>query len=182
MSIKSRIGALLTPVLMIFSPGAAAVSVTVGEPAPDFQLPDQHGKTHSLADYRGRWLVIYFYPKDDTPGCTTEACAFRDDLYHLRQMNVALLGVSTDDVNSHKEFAEKYHLPFSLLSDKDGSVAGAYGSLTRLGPLKFAKRHSFIIDPDGRVAKIYRHVDAKTHSRQIIADLQALGAGAQDAG
>jgi len=182
MSINNRIGALLTPLLLIFSPGAAAVPVTVGEPPPDFRLPDQHGKTHSLADYRGRWLVIYFYPKDDTPGCTTEACAFRDDVYQLRRMNVALLGVSTDDVNSHKEFAEKYHLPFSLLSDKDGSVAGAYGSLTKIGPLKFAKRHSFIIDPDGRVAKIYRSVDAKTHSRQIIADLQALGAGAQDAG
>lgn len=148
-----------------------------GHPAPDFRLLDQHGKAHSLADYRGRWVVVYFYPKDDTPGCTTEACAFRDDVGELRRMNVALLGVSTDDVESHKEFAEKYHLPFPLLSDRDGTVAGAYGSLTRFGPFRFAKRHTFILDPEGKVAKIYRDVHPKTHSQQIIAYLEALGAG-----
>ncbi len=176
MKLRRRFGSTMAPLLFFFSPGAAAGSLQVGDPAPDFQLLDQHGKTHALSDYRDRWLVVYFYPKNDTPGCTTEACAFRDDVYQLRKMNVALLGVSTDDVKSHKEFAEKYHLPFSLLSDSEGRAARAYGSLTSIGPWKFAKRHTFIIDPDGRLAGIYRKVHPKTHSRQIIADLENLGA------
>lgn len=174
MNAGNRIRTVLMPLLMLFSPGAATEPVAVGRPAPDFQLMDQHGKTHRLADYRDRWLVLYFYPKDDTPGCTTEACAFRDDVLQLRRMNIGLLGVSTDDVASHREFAEKYHLPFPLLSDRNGATARSYGSLTRIGPMKFARRHTFIIGPDGNVAKIYRKVDAKTHSRQVIADLKTL--------
>ena len=98
--------------------------------------------------------MIYFYPKDDTPGCTSEACAFRDDVVELRRMSVDLVGVSTDSVKSHKEFAGKFHLPFPLLSDSDGSVARSYGSLTRIGPLKFAKRHTFLVAPGQRVLEI----------------------------
>ena len=162
-------GAMLT----VFS-GALAAELKPGDEAPGFELLDQHSKSHKLSDYAGQWLVLYFYPKDDTPGCTTEACEFRDDVFILRRMDVALLGVSTDDVASHKEFAEKYHLPFSLLSDARGEVARRYGSLTSLGPLKFAKRHTFVIDPDGRIARVYRDVKPKTHSDQIIADLEEL--------
>jgi len=143
--------------------------------APLFSSPNQDNNLINLVDYKGKKnVVLYFYPKDDTPGCTTEACEFRDDVFILRRMGVALLGVSTDDVKSHQEFAEKYHLPFSLLSDAGGEVARQYGSLTNLGPLKFAKRHTFVIDPDGRIAKVYRDVQPKTHSDQVIADLEAL--------
>jgi len=151
-----------------------AADLKPGDDAPAFELLDQHSRAHKLSDYRGQWLVLYFYPKDDTPGCTTEACEFRDDVFMLKRMGVALLGVSTDDVESHQEFAEKYHLPFSLLSDPDGEVARQYGSLTKLGPLKFAKRHTFVIDADSRVVKVYRKVQPKTHSDQVIADLKAL--------
>lgn len=160
---------------MAWFSGARAADLKAGEPAPDFALMDQHDKSHSLVDYRGKWLVLYFYPKDDTPGCTTEACEFRDDIFVLRRMGVALVGISTDDVASHREFAEKYHLPFSLLSDPEGEMATAYGSVLNLGLVKFAKRHSFIIDPHGRIAKIYRSVDTKRHSDEIIADLKTLG-------
>jgi peroxiredoxin Q/BCP len=162
-------------VLGLFSFSQAMAEVERGEMAPDFQLMDQNGATHSLAKYRGRWVVLYFYPKDDTPGCTKEACEFRDDHDRLAEMGVALLGVSTDNIESHQAFAEKYHLPFPLLSDADGEVAIRYGSLWQLGPIKFAKRHSFIIDPDGRIAHIYRDVNPKTHSDEVVARLQALG-------
>jgi peroxiredoxin Q/BCP len=162
-------GALLA---LVSAPLAA--DLKPGDDAPAFELLDQHSRVHKLCDYRGQWLVLYFYPRDDTPGCTTEACEFRDDVFMLKRMGVALLGVSTDDVKSHQEFAEKYHLPFSLLSDPDGEVAREYGSLTNLGLLKFAKRHTFVIDPDNRVAKVYRKVQPKTHSDQVIADLKAL--------
>ncbi len=131
----------------------------------------------AISDYWGKWLVLYFYPKDDTPGCTTEACKFRDDISVLQRLGVEVLGVSTDDVKSHKEFAEKYHLPFSLLSDPKGETGKAYGALLSLGPLTFAKRHSFIIDLRGRIAKVYREVNAKRHSDEVIADLKSLGAG-----
>ena len=155
---------------------AQAAALGAGDPAPGFELVDQHGETHRLADYRGRWLVLYFYPKDDTPGCTTEACAFRDDIHVLKSLGVAVVGVSLDDVESHREFAEKYHLPFTLLSDSTGAVARQYGALTSLGFVKFARRHTVIIDPEGRIARIYRRVRPKQHGGEVIADLRDLGA------
>lgn len=154
---------------------ATAGELQVGDQAPDFELLDQHGQTHRRGDYLGQWLVVYFYPKDDTPGCTTEACEFRDDIFQLKQMRVPVIGISTDDVASHKEFADKYHLPFTLLSDADGQVAKRYGALLDMLVMSFAKRHTFILDPQGRIAKIYRDVSPKTHSDQVIADLKALG-------
>jgi peroxiredoxin Q/BCP len=163
--------------LGLFSFGQAMAEVQTGEQAPEFHLLDQNGVTQSLAAYRGQWLVLYFYPKDDTPGCTKEACEFRDDHNRLAEMGVALLGVSTDNLESHQAFAEKYHLPFPLLSDADGQVAKHYGSLWQLGPIKFARRHSFIIDPEGRIAHIYREVDPKHHSDEVIEQLHALGVG-----
>ena len=174
---KDTVGSAMGALLFMFSFGTSqAQSLTEGKPAPDFDLLDQNGERHTLGAYSGSWLVLYFYPKDDTPGCTTEACEFRDDIPILKRMGVPVVGVSLDDVGSHREFAEKYHLPFPLLSDAKGDVARAYDSLRSLGPLKFAKRHTFIIRPDGHIAKIYRSVSPRTHSDDVIADLQALGA------
>ncbi len=145
-----------------------------GNAAPDFALLDQNGATHTLACYRDRWLVLYFYPRDDTPGCTAEACAFRDDYLAARNLGAEILGVSLDHRSRHAAFAKKFNLPFPLLADTDGAVAKQYGALWGLWPLKFARRHTFLIDPRGHIAKIYRHVDPRTHSREVIADLKAL--------
>lgn len=152
----------------------AAELPKAGQPAPAFDLPDQAGKRHALGDYTGKWLVLYFYPKDDTPGCTKEACGFRDDLFQLEKLGAKVVGVSVDDSGSHAKFAQKYHLPFPLLADKDGNVARRYGALTNLGLVKFAKRYTFLIDPQGRIAKSYLSVDTSRHSQEIIDDLRAL--------
>ena len=153
-----------------------AGTIEVGQDAPAFTLVDQNGMSHSLQDYVGRWVVLYFYPKNDTPGCTKEACAFRDDYKVIVAHNTQVLGVSVDDQTSHAKFAKKYNLPFPLLVDGNGKVAQRYAALTSLGPLKFAKRHTFIIDPNGKIQKIYRKVDADSHSQQVLADLQLLKA------
>jgi peroxiredoxin Q/BCP len=153
---------------------AQAAELAPGDPAPAFTLRDQDNKAHALADYRGHWVVLYFYPKDDTPGCTTEACNLRDDLPALRALGVQILGVSVDDSESHARFARKFHLPFPLLADTAGGVTRAYDALWSLGPIKFAKRHTFIVGPDGRIAMIYRDVTPATHSRELQKDLQQL--------
>ncbi|MBT9612453.1 MAG: peroxiredoxin [Burkholderiales bacterium] len=152
----------------------AANTPQPGQAAPDFNLPDQNGKQHRLADYRGKWLVLYFYPKDDTPGCIKQACAFRDDIFTLRKMGAEVVGVSVDDTASHAEFAKKYSLPFPLLADQQGATAERYGSLTKLLIMKFAKRNTFLIDPQGLVAKVYLSAEAGRNSEQVIADLTAL--------
>ncbi|HYD34431.1 MAG TPA: peroxiredoxin [Methylophilaceae bacterium] len=146
----------------------------VGSPAPDFNLPDAKSHNHRLADYAGSWLVLYFYPKDDTPGCTKQACSFRDDLFQLEKLGAKVVGVSVDDTESHAQFARKYNLPFPLLSDKDGKVADKYGALINLGVIKKAKRYTFLIDPQGTIAKVYLSVDTSRHSQEIIDDLKQL--------
>ncbi len=151
-----------------------ANAIKVGNMAPEFQLIDQHGQTHTLEKYRGRWIVLYFYPKDDTPGCTKQACAFRDDYKIISAQNIQVLGISLDSTKSHAKFAEKYNLPFPLLADKQGSIAKSYQALTSLGFFKLAKRHTFIIDPNGIIKMIYRKVDVATHSDQILTDLKKL--------
>ncbi|MFA5825023.1 MAG: peroxiredoxin [Gallionellaceae bacterium] len=157
---------------MAFSQMARAGELPkVGEAAPDFSLPDQNGVMRSLKEFSGKWLVLYFYPKDDTPGCTQEACAFRDDLHKLEALGAQVVGVSVDDGKSHAEFAQKYHLPFPLLADSDKQVATRYGVLMNLGFMKFAKRYTFLIDPQGRVSKVYDKVETSRHSREIIEDL-----------
>ena len=147
---------------------------TEGKPAPDFNLADQHGRMHNLHEYRGKYLVLYFYPKDDTPGCTEEACAFRDDLHKLTKLGAQVVGISVDDSNSHAVFAEKYHLPFPLLADKSGEVAASYGALLNLGVMKIARRYTFMIDPEGNIVHVYLSVDTSRHSKQIIDDLQQI--------
>lgn len=162
--------ALLFPVMSV----PAADIPNEGEPAPPFELPDQNGTLHRLADYRGSWVVLYFYPKDDTPGCTEEACNFRDDIFRLQQLGAQVIGCSVDSVASHAEFAGKHSLPFPLLADEEAQVAEAYGAITNLLVAKFAKRYTFLIDPQGRVAKRYLQVDTARHSEEIISDLKAL--------
>ena len=155
---------------------AANTAPTAGKLAPYFDLPDTNGVRHTLGTYRGKWLVLYFYPKDDTPGCTKEACSFRDDLHKLESLGANVVGVSVDDGASHAEFAKKYHLPFPLLSDKDGKVADNYGALTNLGLVKIAKRYTFLIDPQSVLQKAYLSVDTSRHSQEIIDDLTHLKA------
>jgi len=147
--------------------------------APDFKLPDQNGKLHSLSDYSGKWLVLYFYPKDDTPGCTAEACSFRDERELIASVGGAeVVGVSKDSVESHKKFADKYNLNFTILSDPEHETIEAYDSWK---PQKFmgreylgTKRNTFIIDPKGNIVKKYEGVDPKSHAAQIINDLKTL--------
>ncbi len=147
-----------------------------GEPAPDFALPDQHGKLHALSDYAGRWLVLYFYPKDDTPGCTREACAFRDGLASLQAAGASVAGVSVDDPASHRRFADTYRLPFPLLADTDGSVARRYGVLVDWRVFRLARRVTFLISPSGAVHKVYRGIDPTRHPGEILAELSGTAA------
>jgi peroxiredoxin Q/BCP len=151
-----------------------ANTLETGHVAPEFQLTDQYGETHSLEKYSGQWVVLYFYPKDDTPGCTKQACTFRDDYKTIRAENTQILGVSVDTSESHAEFSVKYNLPFPLLADKQGHVAKSYQALTSLGFIKLAKRHTFIIDPSGTIKMIYRKVNTNTHSDTILTDLKKL--------
>ena len=159
---------------LISTHAALAESPAEGSAAPEFKLQDQKGEWHTLAQYQGQWVALYFYPKDDTPGCTTEACNFRDNIFAFREKDAVILGVSLDDVDSHVEFAEKYSLPFSLLSDAEGNVASTYGVIRNLGIMKLAKRETFLIGPDGTIAKHYEDVDPDTHSAEILADLVRL--------
>jgi peroxiredoxin Q/BCP len=147
----------------------------VGAAAPQFRLQDQTGKWHALSDYKGKWVVLYFYPKDMTPGCTTQACEFRDNIFAYRDMNAVILGVSVDDVESHKAFADENSLPFPLLADVEKKVATSYGTLTKyLGIAELARRDTFIIDPQGKIAKHYMKVDPKGHSAIVLGDLKQL--------
>jgi peroxiredoxin Q/BCP len=160
--------------LMVTQMARAGELPKVSDAAPDFELSDQNGVKHTLKEFSGKWLVLYFYPKDDTPDCTQEACAFRDDLHKLTALGAQVVGISVDDSDSHAEFAKKYHLPFPLLADKSAEVAAKYGSLTNLGLIKFAKRYTFLIDPQGKVAKVYVKVETSKHSTEIVEDLKTL--------
>jgi peroxiredoxin Q/BCP len=146
----------------------------VGSDAPSFNLQDQNGEWHTLADYRGQWLAVYFYPRDDTPGCTKEACNFRDNIYAFKAIGAGVVGISVDDVESHKEFSDKYKLPFTILADEDGKTAKAYGVLRDYKLIKLASRQSFLINPEGKVAKHYGDVDPDTHTEEVLADIKTF--------
>jgi len=165
---------LLIAIFGYLNYGSAHTLLKVGDKAPGFTLNDSKGKPHTLTDYSGHYLTIYFYPKDDTPLCTEEACHFRDDMAQLEKLGAKVVGISVDSSQSHDNFATKYHLPFPLLADTDGKVASNYNSLTDLLITKVAKRHTFLINPDGTIAKIYRSVEVSKHSQQIISDLALL--------
>lgn len=150
-----------------------------GERAPDFKLPDQDGKDHSLSSYRGQWVLVYFYPRDDTPGCTREACAFRDEHAAFRRLETTVLGVSADPVAKHARFAARYDLPFPLLADEGKEVVRTYGVW---GKKKFMgrefmgiHRRSFLIDPKGTIARVYEKVKPDAHAAEVLADRRRLG-------
>lgn len=146
--------------------------------APDFSLQDQDGKTHTLADYAGKWLLVYFYPKDDTPGCTKEACNFRDGFHMFKEKDMAILGISKDSVASHKKFAEKFSLNFPLLSDESAEVIKAYGAWTERGFMgrPGILRNSYLINPEGEIVKEYKKVKPELHADEIVSDLKAFQA------
>ncbi len=149
------------------------------KPAPNFNLDDQHGKTHTLRDYAGRWIVLYFYPRDDTPGCTTEACNFRDERDSIASIsNAEVIGISKDSVKSHKKFADKHSLNFTILSDESLETIKAYnawGERSMYGKLYMGIiRSTFIIDPKGNIVKEYPKVNPKKHAVEIINDLKSL--------
>ncbi|MGA1985407.1 MAG: peroxiredoxin [Candidatus Sulfotelmatobacter sp.] len=145
-----------------------------GSTAPEFTLPSQEGLPVSLKDYRGKWVVLYFYPKDQTPGCSREAHNFQADQPKYAERNAVVLGVSVDSVDSHKKFCAKEGLNFKLLADTGHKVTESYGSLTNLGVVKFAARHTFLIGPSGKIAKAYTSVDPLKHSDEVLAELDAL--------
>lgn len=152
----------------------------VGSKAPGFTLPDQDGKMHTLSDYAGKWVLLYFYPKDDTPGCTKEACAIRDHFPAFGKLGVQVFGVSVDPVKKHKKFADKYKLPFTLLADEEKKLVNDYGVW---GKKKFMGREymgtmrmSFLIDPQGKVAKVYETVKPAEHAEEVLTDLKNLSA------
>ena len=154
------------------------MKLSVGDQAPAFDLPDQSGKMHALKDYAGQWVLLFFYPKDDTPGCTTEACTLRDNYEGFKKLKAVVLGVSVDSVKSHGKFIEKYDLPFTLLADEDKKLVEAYGVW---GKKKFMGREymgtmrtSFLIGPDGKIAKIYEEVKPAAHAEEVLKDLAAL--------
>lgn len=161
--------------LFAWLPVVHAQSLTLGSAAPEFRLQDQNGQWHQLKDYRGKWVALYFYPKDNTPGCTTQACEFRDNIFAFRALDAVILGVSVDDVESHQKFAEEHGLPFTLLADTTKETARKYGVLKRyVGVLEMAKRDTFLIDPQGRIAKRYADVDPQGHSQVVLEDIKAL--------
>jgi peroxiredoxin Q/BCP len=146
----------------------------VGKNAPYFDLPDQNGVFHNLKDYSGKWLVLYFYPKDDTPGCTTEALNFAKDYNKFEELGATVVGASLDDVESHKKFADKHKIQFTLLADKDKVMANAYGVVKNIPLMNYAKRQTFIIDPNGVVSKFYENVNADTQSSEVLKDLSQI--------
>ena len=158
--------------LLLTASSSSIAAPKVGDKAPNFSLQDQNNITHTLSDYEGQWVVLYFYPKDDTPGCTTQACDFRDAVKRIIVSKAVVFGLSLDSVGSHKLFAEKYNLPFSLFADEAGEVSELYDSLHWLK--SYSKRNTFIVDPKGNIVKIYLSVDPKTHSKMVLNDLDRL--------
>ena len=151
-----------------------------GDRAPEFILSDQNGKKLKLSDFKGQWVLLYFYPRDNTPGCSKEACAFRDSFKEYEKIEAKVIGISTDSVESHGKFVKKYQLPFPLLADEDKKVVEQYGVW---GMKKFiGKEHmgtirtSFLIDPKGNIAKIYEKVKPADHAKEVLKDLREIGA------
>ena len=165
---------LLLGVLVVRAMRTGGKAPSLGTPAPDFTLNSQDGKSLSLHDLRGKWVVLYFYPKDFTSGCTKEAHNFQRDLRQYEQKNALILGVSVQDEVTHQKFCAKEGLSFKLLADTKYEVSSSYDSLVNLGVAKLSARHTFLIDPDGVVRKVYLNVNAEKHSAEVLADLSQL--------
>lgn len=172
---------------IIFGVAAAAVALLwhmnakiarnlprVGDTAPSFSLPDQNGAVRTLEEFRGKALALYFYPRDDTPGCAEQAMRFRNSMREIEALGAVVCGVSVDSADSHAAFARKYKLPFTLLADRGGEVAARYGSLLNLGVVRFARRNTFLIDPQGKVSRVYTGVNAGRNAQQVSEDLKTI--------
>jgi peroxiredoxin Q/BCP len=170
------ISALALSVMLAAISAVAALAdpPEVGKPAPEFKMTTNEGKQVSLKDYKGKWVVLYFYPKDFTQGCTIEARNFQRDIASYEKANAVILGVSTDDANSHKSFCEKEGLNFKLLADTDSKVSEAYGSVMEYNGNKLSARNTFIIDPKGNVARVFLKVKPMAHSEEVLAALAEL--------
>ena len=155
-------------IILLTSSGFSQLTTNIQ--APDFTLSDANGISHTLSDYQGQFVILYFYPKDNTPGCTKEACSFRDSFSEIRAQNATILGVSWDSSKNHVSFTEKYSLPFTLLSDIKGNVAKAYKAAGWFMP----KRYTYIIDPKGEIVKVYTKFDISAHSEEIITFIQSI--------
>lgn len=145
--------------------------LSVGDIAPAFTVKDTHGNTVSLADYAGKTVVLYFYPKDDTPGCTKEACSFRDNYNQYLDQGITVFGVSMDDEASHQQFTDKFNLPFPLLADTNGVITKAYDVEGDMNGIKYAKRVTYVIGSDGKIQQVYTSVNTETHANDILADV-----------
>ena len=153
---------------------APTASPAQGSAAPDFKLQDQAGKWHTLDQYKGKYVVLYFYPKDFTGGCTTQACELRDNIFAFKKVDAVILGVSVDDVASHEKFAKEHSLPFDILADPERKVSDQYGVLFNAGVTKLASRQTFLIGPDGKIVKHWPKVDPKGHSKVVLDDIKAF--------
>lgn len=162
----------LVSILTLLAGSARAAMPAEGQPAPAFQSLDQDGHAIALADFKGKPVVLYFYPKDETPGCTTEACGFRDGFAAIQATGAVILGVSADDVASHKAFAEKFHLPFRLVADPDHRIIDAYG--VRMPVLGWAKRTTFLVDRSGIIRKVFQGVSPAGHAQEVLAALKTI--------
>jgi peroxiredoxin Q/BCP len=174
MKLSGRILLLLS---LVLSP--VVMADWVGMKAPAFSLPDQSGKVRTLAEFKGKWVVLYFYPKDGTPGCTVEARRFRDQFADFRKAGIVVLGVSLDSVESHKRFADELKLPFALLSDSNRELSAKLEVLGGFGPMSYAKRETFLIDPDGEIVTRYKSVNTDQHAAQVLADVARLNGNAR---
>jgi peroxiredoxin Q/BCP len=165
---KSKLLTLFVPLMLL-----SILGLSQGDPAPDVSAKNQDGKLIHLSDFKGHYILLYFYPKDETPGCTKEACTLRDSFDKIKALNTVIFGISRQDEKSHKEFIAKNKLPFDLLVDKDGSIGKEFGvgSIPLMG---FSKRESFLIGPDGKVLKYYEKVNPSDHASEVITDLKAL--------
>jgi peroxiredoxin Q/BCP len=166
--------ALMLAGTLVTAHAADQAMPNVGQPAPTFTLPSQDGSQISLDSFKGKWVVLYFYPKDMTPGCTVEAHNFQRDQAKYEALNAAIVGVSVDTPDSHKQFCTKEGLTFRLLADPDHKVVDQYGSLGHYGEMKIAQRNTFLIDPDGKIVKVWTKVDPRVHSDEVLAALSEL--------
>ena len=174
---KRFLGVFLSVIALSGMLGADTQTPQVGQTAPDFSLPSVEGALVSLKDYKGKWVVLYFYPKDFTSGCTLEAHNFERDLTKYQSQNAVILGVSADTVQSHKDFCAKEGLNFKLLADPELKAVTKYGSATEHNGVKMAARNTFLIDPEGKIARVYLQVSPVAHSEEILKDLAVLKKG-----
>jgi peroxiredoxin Q/BCP len=175
-AIRKAFGLALIAMAASVCADTPAVAPSEGGAAPAFKLQDQAGKWHTLDQYKGKWVVLYFYPKDFTGGCTDQACELRDNIFAFRKADAVILGVSVDDVATHEKFAKEHSLPFDILADPTMEVSGKYGVLTSFGGAKLASRQTFLIGPDGKIVKHWAKVNPKGHADMVLAEIKAKSA------